>query len=148
MKSYASNLTSTFNRGSNYHHFNNFGSYQIRTTNRISKKYKGETYRIQGRKTSDNRKERSRTPKITEKRREAAEKRTSKCSHYFGYLKNLPKNSPFPDECLGCRRIVECLLKKEELNSNTGKSQPMRWALEKSSRKSLNGSRFVLRGTI
>jgi len=52
--------------------------------------------------------------KLTEKRREAAEKRTSKCSHYFGYLKNRPKNSPFPDECLGCPRIVECLLKKEE----------------------------------
>jgi len=31
------------------------------------------------------------------------------CAHKFGYLKNLPKNTPIPDECFGCPRIVDCL---------------------------------------
>jgi hypothetical protein len=31
------------------------------------------------------------------------------CTHEFGYLGTLPKNSKIPDECLGCSRIVKCL---------------------------------------
>ncbi|NWF87532.1 hypothetical protein HXY32_06980 [Candidatus Bathyarchaeota archaeon] len=31
------------------------------------------------------------------------------CTHEFGYLGTLPKNSKIPDECLGCSRIVRCL---------------------------------------
>lgn len=31
------------------------------------------------------------------------------CPHYFGYLKNRPKGTPIPDECLTCKKIVECL---------------------------------------
>jgi hypothetical protein len=31
------------------------------------------------------------------------------CSHHFGYLSTLPKNSSLPNECLGCTKIVECL---------------------------------------
>jgi hypothetical protein len=30
------------------------------------------------------------------------------CQHELGYLKTLPKNTPIPDECLTCNRIVEC----------------------------------------
>ncbi len=30
------------------------------------------------------------------------------CLHDFGYLKSLPKGKPIPDECLSCRKIVEC----------------------------------------
>jgi len=32
------------------------------------------------------------------------------CLHQFGYLRTLPKNAPIPDECLGCQRVVECLV--------------------------------------
>jgi len=31
------------------------------------------------------------------------------CPHRFEYLRNLPKNSPIPDECFGCPKILECL---------------------------------------
>jgi hypothetical protein len=31
------------------------------------------------------------------------------CSHFFGFVKSLPKNTPIPDECLGCPWIVQCL---------------------------------------
>jgi len=31
------------------------------------------------------------------------------CPHFFGYVRSLPKNTPIPDECLGCSWIVECL---------------------------------------
>ncbi|MCK4477214.1 hypothetical protein KAU88_01645 [Candidatus Bathyarchaeota archaeon] len=31
------------------------------------------------------------------------------CAHYVGYLTTLPKGSPFPDECFGCRKVIQCL---------------------------------------
>jgi len=31
------------------------------------------------------------------------------CPHKFKYLRTLPKNSPIPDECFGCPKILECL---------------------------------------
>lgn len=31
------------------------------------------------------------------------------CPHKFGYLSSLPKNTPIPNECFGCPKIVECL---------------------------------------
>jgi hypothetical protein len=31
------------------------------------------------------------------------------CLHFFGYLRNIPKNTLIPDECLGCSKMVECL---------------------------------------
>jgi hypothetical protein len=34
------------------------------------------------------------------------------CVHHFGYLRTFPKNSPIPDECFGCERIVDCLVSK------------------------------------
>jgi len=33
------------------------------------------------------------------------------CLHQFGYLRTLSKNAPIPDECFGCSKIVECLVK-------------------------------------
>jgi len=30
------------------------------------------------------------------------------CPYGFGYLKKLDKESPIPDECLSCSRIIEC----------------------------------------
>jgi len=35
--------------------------------------------------------------------------RPLECPHYFGYLREFPKNLAIPDECLGCLRITECL---------------------------------------
>lgn len=32
------------------------------------------------------------------------------CPHHFGYLRKRPKNSPIPDTCLTCRRMVQCVL--------------------------------------
>jgi len=35
--------------------------------------------------------------------------RPSECTHFFGYVKRLPKNAPIPDECIGCSQLVKCL---------------------------------------
>ncbi|MEM2995630.1 MAG: hypothetical protein QXI91_06445 [Candidatus Bathyarchaeia archaeon] len=44
------------------------------------------------------------------KRAIAAEEGDVKCSHFLGYLKKRPKNTPIPDECLTCEKMVECLI--------------------------------------
>ncbi len=31
------------------------------------------------------------------------------CAHSLGYLKTRPKDSPIPDECLTCSRILKCM---------------------------------------
>ena len=33
------------------------------------------------------------------------------CPHYLGYLSKRPKDASIPDECLTCRKMVECMLK-------------------------------------
>ncbi len=33
----------------------------------------------------------------------------NKCQYQLGYLKNRPKNTPIPDQCLVCDKMVECL---------------------------------------
>jgi len=35
--------------------------------------------------------------------------RPAKCSHFFGYLRKIPKNTTIPDECFSCPTMVECL---------------------------------------
>jgi len=34
---------------------------------------------------------------------------SSGCPHHFGHLKEHPKHTPIPNECLTCTRIMECL---------------------------------------
>ena len=34
---------------------------------------------------------------------------TSACSRSYGYLAVRPKNSPIPQECLCCLKVVDCL---------------------------------------
>jgi len=34
------------------------------------------------------------------------------CKNYFGYLSERPSKEQFPEECLTCREIVQCMLKK------------------------------------
>jgi len=36
-----------------------------------------------------------------------------KCVHHFGYLRNLPQNTPVPDECFGCPKVMRCLFPNE-----------------------------------
>lgn len=47
------------------------------------------------------------TPKRHEVKKLFQSSRT--CSHFFGYVRTLPKKSPFPDECLGCPQLLKCL---------------------------------------
>ena len=35
--------------------------------------------------------------------------RPPNCTHFFGYLRKLPKNTSMPDDCFGCPKMVECL---------------------------------------
>jgi hypothetical protein len=42
-----------------------------------------------------------------------------KCSHFFGYVKTLPKNTPIPDECLWCPSIVDCLSYEQKVEAET-----------------------------
>jgi hypothetical protein len=42
-----------------------------------------------------------------------------KCSHFFGYVKTLPKNTPIPDECLWCPSIVDCLSHEQKVEVET-----------------------------
>jgi hypothetical protein len=57
--------------------------------------------------------------KIVEKRqvptapKTHVQERPPGCLHFFGYLRNIPKNTLIPDECLGCSKMVEC----QELNA-------------------------------
>jgi DNA-directed RNA polymerase subunit RPC12/RpoP len=36
------------------------------------------------------------------------------CGHFFGYLKKREKQTPFPEECLTCAKMVECLFPDAE----------------------------------
>jgi hypothetical protein len=40
-----------------------------------------------------------------------------KCSHFFGYVRTLPKNTPIPDECLWCPSIVDCLSHEKKIEA-------------------------------
>ena len=45
---------------------------------------------------------------IVEKAYEKKPPEETNCQHELGYLKTLPKNTPIPNECLSCRKIIEC----------------------------------------
>jgi hypothetical protein len=36
----------------------------------------------------------------------------AKCAHYLGFLNMLPKDAPYPDECLICPKVLQCGLKR------------------------------------
>jgi hypothetical protein len=40
-----------------------------------------------------------------------------KCVHQFGYLKDMPKNTPIPDECFGCPNVMRCLFPNSPASS-------------------------------
>jgi len=43
--------------------------------------------------------------------------RPRSCSHFFGYVKTLPKSTPIPDECMWCPMIVKCLTGTEKIEA-------------------------------
>lgn len=45
----------------------------------------------------------------TEKPEFSRNNQSSGCPHRFGYLKEHPKHTPIPNECLICTKIMECL---------------------------------------
>lgn len=55
-------------------------------------------------------------PEIREEKKLQSEN-TRNCPHYFGYVKTLPKNTPIPDECMWCPRIVKCLTGAEKIEA-------------------------------
>lgn len=60
-------------------------------------------------------------PRTVEVPKKPEQKRPSEipraCSHHFGYVKTLPKNTSIPDECLWCPWIVECLTGGKEVEA-------------------------------
>lgn len=46
----------------------------------------------------------------TERTEISGDTKPSGCPHHFGYLKEHPKNTPIPNECLTCTKIMECLV--------------------------------------
>jgi DNA-directed RNA polymerase subunit RPC12/RpoP len=34
---------------------------------------------------------------------------TVTCAHHLGYLKRRPKNTPIPEECLTCSKMIDCM---------------------------------------
>jgi hypothetical protein len=45
---------------------------------------------------------------------ENEEKGHIKCPHHFGYLAEHPKKAPFPEECLLCSKVVECIVQNSK----------------------------------
>jgi len=45
----------------------------------------------------------------------------SECT-MFGFLQELPKGDPIPDECMSCQKLLECLLKKKAFDWYSGQN--------------------------
>jgi len=39
------------------------------------------------------------------------------CNHHFGYLSERDRKEQFPDECIVCTQVVECMLRKIRKNT-------------------------------
>ena len=53
-------------------------------------------------------KRKSKPPPVP-KKNESMSGKVPFCPKYLGYLGTLPKGSPYPDQCLGCRKVVSCI---------------------------------------
>ncbi len=49
---------------------------------------------------------------------EAARQAPHKCVHSVGYLSELPRNQPIPDECLGCVVAIHCIRTQPQAAAN------------------------------
>jgi len=41
----------------------------------------------------------------------------SECSHSFGFLAIRPNNSPIPQECLCCLKVIDCLYENKKIKN-------------------------------
>jgi len=69
-----------------------------------------------------------RNSKTEEEIKRVAQEGHHQCT-MFGFLQELPKGDPIPDECMICQKLVECLLKKDAFEWYSGqesskKSEP------------------------
>ena len=39
------------------------------------------------------------------------EKKPEDCTHYIGYLQTISENTPLPDKCLTCPRVMLCMVR-------------------------------------
>jgi DNA-directed RNA polymerase subunit RPC12/RpoP len=60
-------------------------------------------------KPKEKKKEKKPSSLPTEDQKTVENNSPSGCPHHFGYLKNRPKGTPIPEECLTCKKIVQCL---------------------------------------
>jgi len=67
------------------------------------------------------------TPKLPEKPVTAAKTESPSavkyCPHHYGYLYTFPKNSPIPNECFGCEKIVDCLVNTKKPSGKNERSR-------------------------
>ena len=61
----------------------------------------------------ENQKTASRTSKSRKNVRAKSQADFRNCVHSFGYLRSLPRNTPIPDECLGCPTVVQCVFQNK-----------------------------------
>jgi DNA-directed RNA polymerase subunit RPC12/RpoP len=47
--------------------------------------------------------------KIENPSKDSLKKDVFSCAHFVGYLKTRSKDSPIPDECLTCNKILKCI---------------------------------------
>ena len=38
----------------------------------------------------------------------------AKCAHYFSFLNSLPMDTPIPDECLICPKVLQCGFRRRQ----------------------------------
>jgi len=55
--------------------------------------------------------------------KEVVKESRSECT-MFGFLQELPKDDPIPDECMSCQKLLECLLKKKAFDWYSGQDLP------------------------
>ncbi len=91
----------------------------IYTYSRRITKNLGEKYLLSAEPVSEEIHERIAVPEsVVERVSENKPVEEIECLHDFGYLKSLPKGKPIPDECLSCRKIVECRHSHPEKSSD------------------------------
>jgi hypothetical protein len=61
----------------------------------------------------ENQKTASRTLKSRKNVRAKSQTDFRNCAHSFGYLRSIPRNTPVPDECLGCPSVVQCVFQSK-----------------------------------
>ena len=46
---------------------------------------------------------------VLEMKIEGDEEESVACMHHLGYLKRRPKNTPVPEECFTCNKMIDCM---------------------------------------